>query len=137
MSEHTKEKWRVELRNYKLSDTGDYEGVVEIRAGDRKRPIIEIFDESDEMEANACRIVACVNACAGLSNEMLDNICMISGSIAGRFAEQRDYASQLENRLYHLLSAAKNLRDVKGRHHSEIAMNRLIDAIAEVESGNG
>lgn len=32
-----------------------------------------------------------------------------------------------------LYEAAKNLRDVKGRHHSEIAMNRLIEAIAEYE----
>ena len=33
-----------------------------------------------------------------------------------------------------LLSAAKNLRDVKGRHNSEIAMKRLIEAINEIEA---
>ena len=33
-----------------------------------------------------------------------------------------------------LLAAAKNLRDVKGRYNTEIAMNRLIEIIAKVES---
>lgn len=33
-----------------------------------------------------------------------------------------------------LLAAAKNLRDVKGRYHSELAFNALVEAIAKVES---
>ena len=39
-------------------------------------------------------------------------------------AEQRD----------ELMEAAKNLRDVKGRYNTEIAMKRLIETIAKVES---
>ena len=33
-----------------------------------------------------------------------------------------------------LLAAAKNLRDVKGRYNTEIALKRLIETIAKVES---
>lgn len=33
-----------------------------------------------------------------------------------------------------LLESAKNLRDVKGRYNTEIAMKRLIETIAKVES---
>lgn len=54
-NKHTPEPWRVELVNHALGDTGDYEGVVEIRAGDAKRPMIEIWSDSDEAEANARR----------------------------------------------------------------------------------
>ena len=76
---HTPEPWRVELRNVPLGDTGDYEGVVEILSGNAKRPIIQFWDESEESEANARRIVACVNACEGMDTESLE-------SIAGRIA---------------------------------------------------
>lgn len=72
-TEHTPEPWRVELVNHALGDTGDYEGVVEIRSGDAKRPMIEIWDDSDEAEANARRIVACVNACAGIPTDDLEH----------------------------------------------------------------
>ncbi len=33
-----------------------------------------------------------------------------------------------------LLVAAKNLRDVKGRHHSEQAFKALVEVIAKVEA---
>ena len=33
-----------------------------------------------------------------------------------------------------LLDAARNLRDVKGRHHSEQAYKRLMDVLAEMEA---
>jgi len=33
-----------------------------------------------------------------------------------------------------LLNAARNMRDVKGRHHSEIAYKELMAVLAEVES---
>lgn len=42
-------------------------------------------------------------------------------------------ARELERQLDELLSAAKNLRDVKGRFHSEQAMEKLLDVIAKVE----
>lgn len=91
--QHTQEPWRVELVNHALGDTGDYEGFVEIRAGDAKRPMIEIWDDSDEAEANARRIVACVNACAGIDTELLGIIADNDKTLAGVIAElekQRD-----------------------------------------------
>lgn len=71
---HTPEPWRVELKNVPIADTGDYDGVVQIFAGDAKQPIIEIWDESDEAEENARRIVACVNSCAGIPTDLLEVI---------------------------------------------------------------
>ena len=44
-------------------------------------------------EEDARRIVACVNACAGMTNEQIDNVCMISGSLLNRFGEH-EKASQ-------------------------------------------
>lgn len=40
---------------------------------------------------------------------------------------------QLREQVKMLQSAIKNLRDVKGRHHSEIAYKRLIEALTATE----
>lgn len=40
-------------------------------------------------------------------------------------------------KLLDVLDAAKNLRDVMGRHHSEQAYRRLMAAVAEVDSVAG
>ena len=87
---HTPEPWRVELKNVPLGDTGDYEGVVEIFSGDAKRPIIQFWDESEEAEANARRIVSAVNACAGISTELLECPGGNVAKVAGMLTQQRD-----------------------------------------------
>jgi len=74
---------------------------------------------------NARRIVACVNACAGVATEFLENnarVVVLGPPIADRFAE-------LERQRDELLAAAKNLCDVKGRHHSEQAFNALVAVV--------
>lgn len=101
-NKHTPEPWRVELVNHALGDTGDYEGVVEIRAGDAKRPMIEIWSDSDEAEANARRIVACVNALEGLNDYAL------SGGWSFRGIEA--YAKGLEKQRDELLAALERCR---------------------------
>ena len=70
-------------------------------------------------EANARRIVACVNACAGMTNEQLDNICMISGSILSRFGEQMHYLGQVEKQRDELMAALENCRLLAARHRKE------------------
>lgn len=64
------------------------------------------------MQANARRIVACVNACAGMTNEQLDNVCMISGSLINRFGEQMAYLGQVEKERDELLAALEYCRAV-------------------------
>ena len=66
--EHTKEPWRVELSW--------------ITGSDGKRitcPTACMSRDDDENEANERRIVACVNACAGVATEELEQ----SGFVAG------------------------------------------------------
>lgn len=77
MMNHTNGTWRVVLENRAIADTGDCEGVVLIKTDNTKRPIV---DDSEETEANARRIVACVNACAGIENEVLEqySFCVIA-----------------------------------------------------------
>ena len=68
MNEHTKEPWRVELSW--------------ITGSDGKRitcPTACMSRDDDENEANERRIVACVNACAGVATEELEQ----SGFVAG------------------------------------------------------
>lgn len=77
----------------------------------------------------ARRMVACWNACEGLDTELLENIAM-TGGLVERFA----LINQTEQQRDDLLAAAKNLRDVKGRHHSEQAFNELVETIAKVEA---
>ena len=102
---HTKEPWAAD----EFGQINDSEG----------KPIVG-------HPYNARRIVACVNACAGLPNDALDG-----GWTAAGLSE---YAKRLEQQRDELLAAAKNLRDVKGRHHSEQAFNALVAAIAKVEA---
>ena len=49
------------------------------------------------------------------------------------FWESEQERNQLRRKVWMLQSAVKNLRDVKGRHHSEIAYKRLIEALAATE----
>ena len=125
MSEHTKEPWKY----YELED--DRFGVKiprekKTRYGAEPYAVIGGFEPEDrnEMKANARRIVACVNACAGIPTTRLEN-----GA-----ADILAFSMELKNQRDELLAASKNLRDVKGRYNTEIAMKRLFETIAKVES---
>jgi hypothetical protein len=91
MSEHTKEPWRAE--NFAIRD-------------EQGRMVLQIGVSADrcfstaEMEANAVRIAACVNACAGIPTSMLESAgqhavmaippaAAISTAIADVLAERR------------------------------------------------
>ena len=49
---------------------------------------------------------------------------------AGQYMDERDKAEASNKRL---VDAIKNLRDVKGRHHTEIATTQLFEALAKLE----
>lgn len=59
----------------------------------------------DNEEADKARIVSCVNACAGINPEALPAF----------------------------ISAVENLRDMKGRHNTVIAYDRLMEALAKLK----
>lgn len=48
--------------------------------------------------------------------------------------ERDDRIAELKQQRDNLLEAIKNLMAVKGRHHAEIAYNRLVEVLAEVEA---
>lgn len=68
---HTKEPWKYgkEL----TARSGEW--LISMDAGDRGRgiPICETRPASGDEQANARRIVACVNACAGIPTEQLES----------------------------------------------------------------
>lgn len=66
MSEHTAEPWKLTRKNPALS--------VGLRGETPHLDIGRIFTGSIEGVANARRIVACVNACAGLPTEELEGL---------------------------------------------------------------
>jgi hypothetical protein len=78
---HTPEPWRLG----KLSNIRDYDKVLET-VGPHQIVVDNEFGPyvladcnmnfKDDAIANARRIVACVNACAGLDTELLENIAM-------------------------------------------------------------
>ena len=63
---HTKEPWEAK------ADPSYYGIVSEIYAMDKFIASLGGVCSPDEVEANARRIVACVNACAGITNEVLE-----------------------------------------------------------------
>lgn len=90
MSEHTQGPW------FTKKDGLSY--YIDARIGGRMLQEVAYCgptEKWEEQEANARRIVACVNACEGLSNEQLANICLMDGSLANRFELLLDNASPL------------------------------------------
>ena len=60
------EPWALNALNVSLGDTGDYEGQIEILS--RKRVVTRFYAPVDENENDFNRIIACVNALAGVSD---------------------------------------------------------------------
>lgn len=111
MSEHIKLPLSFYARNVGIADTGDYDGVVEIKDADGK-VIFQNWNGDDFDEERARHIVACVNACAGFANPEKDipaietaskmhfDQAMANGQRASEYEAQRD----------ELLAAAKKMR---------------------------
>lgn len=61
------EPWKTEPGTHSISDTGDFNGYVELRTSQETR-VAEVWNPDDELEAFFARIVSCVNACAGMED---------------------------------------------------------------------
>lgn len=68
MSSHTREPWELYRNGQSVGDARGYAVCDVWPRGDDQLA-------SEEGKANARRIVACVNACSGISNEMLADDC--------------------------------------------------------------
>lgn len=77
---HTKEPWRVE--------SGDFRA---LRIFGQDRYITSLISNS---EANAKRIVACVNACAGITNEALE--AGIVGDVLRNYMQDSNHIGEVE-----------------------------------------
>ncbi len=121
MSEHTKEPW---------NHLGD-----EVKTADGNLIAVTLLGTSlIENQDNARRIVACVNACAGIDNKTLEEVGVVPKIVIFNGVTMKAVKSDYKQQRDELLATAKNLRDVKGRYNTEIAMKRLIEAINKVES---
>jgi len=123
MMSHTKEPWTLcEVEN----DSGRIKHLVPV---DSEKLSLLTLVENDQAtfaaiynDADARRIVACVNACEGIPTETLERRGMIP-------------VSALEAQRGELLAAVKNLIDQKGRHHTEIAYRRLVTVYDSMKGG--
>lgn len=132
-SKHTPEPWSAGVSKYKgeLHFTAvpvGNEGKITALCG------LAGANDEDESIANARRIAACVNACAGMTNEQIDNVCMISGSLLNRFGEQMAYLGQVEKQRDELLKAIALAMPVMDAHAGP---SRLADFRAAIASVKG
>lgn len=124
MSEHTKEPWEHEGT---LVFIGRTVGGFDLR-------------DCPAPEANARRIVACVNACAGMTTEEIENDIAVGGYIAIVKCHQA-HIEEIEKKRDELLSSLKSIKPVMVRV-SKTSLERVavypadeIDAaIAKVKS---
>lgn len=97
MSKHTPEPWVLDTGSTPLADTGDYLpywnilGNVKDRRGNLVARLDFTRDEGDETDANGARIVACVNALAGMNPEALAGVIEAAKNFDTAFAHHRKH----------------------------------------------
>lgn len=107
-------------------------------------------DGQEQQEANARRIVACVNACAGLETEHLENQTMLGETLVKRFNLLKSEAAELTKQRDELLATLQGMIDISsdsqgvaGYHmNGEVAdwgefeeWQAACDAIAKIKGG--
>ena len=102
MSDHTPEPWRLRIEDYgdEIWFGGDGEGMATVEAGEpypHSQSIAYIGlnrksepEESPEYQANARRIVACVNACAGILTEVIESFDGVQDVLSSWKTQQRE-----------------------------------------------
>lgn len=120
MSEHTKEPWH----------TGKNHNAERFIYGEDGWAIAECVQTKDKMFANARRIVACVNACAGIPIEILEQ--NKTGGLTWSFANALDLTMQRNELLTALKEIAEETYDQwsNGAKAKEIALAAIEKAEA-------
>jgi hypothetical protein len=119
MSEHTKEPWSYEL------DTGS-----DLRIYSETNPgIVDgcgCCGSPNCDDADARRIVACINACAGFDTELLENILMLGDTLKRRFKTLTDSESELQKQRDELLAALELIIERFGHCQNDYAFSKRI-----------
>lgn len=101
------------------------------------RPIRDASDHQERI-ANANRLVACWNACDGISTDLLENIVITGDTIASRFNSRAKYEREITRQRDELLAALKHIEGLaladEWRDLPEIAKQARA-AIAKAEGG--
>lgn len=119
---HTPEPWRIKCHTCaspaEIDEGDDYT----IQGEDGTPVAFEPCMADPNRGADARRIVACVNACRGMTNEQLDSIRLISGSLLNRFGEQMHLLGQAEKQRDELLAAMEKISALRGSEHGTVGM---------------
>lgn len=94
MSQHTKEPWKVV----------DKDGRIHIASGDTLAVIV-FGPDVETSRANSRRIVAAVNACAGLSDQVMEGLHIAGETLLDRFNLMRSDAAEDATTIAMLLAA--------------------------------
>lgn len=120
---------------------GAFAQTFQVRPVDRENPAFI----NDERNANARRLVACWNACEGLTTENLESVLTVGDTLASRFKARDDIESDLTKQRDELLVALKDARELvddwgayasnymQEKHDLAGDIERLDSAIAKVE----
>lgn len=86
-TKHTPEPW-----DYNRSDVG----LIQISTSPANKPIaqVEFSDSFNERQANAARIVACVNACEGINPEAVSEMLAVLQKVNCFWETERDAKSR-------------------------------------------
>lgn len=129
MTEHTPTPWRVEEKRFIKRDLGFTLGehIANVTGGATSGP--HFVENNEEVEANARRIVACVNALSGASTEDLE-YCVEHGlePMAGDLFSSRMKLQRERDELLTLLKTA--LPHIVGmgiREQAQAVINQLED----------
>ena len=135
-TKHTKEPWYFDQKNTCISPVSDDQlEICSIQPIDTTAKAGKWFMFGEQSEANARRIVACVNACAGLSDEQLEDDKLDVFLQALRI-------SSLEAQLADLSGARKAdkadyLRQIKAYRAQNKELREAITEYIAVDGSNG
>ena len=109
------------------------------------RDVMSLGDQNDKLRAENATLRAALEAhgkeaakpIAWLSQAhvLCSDLGVAPGHIEDRLFEAIGNAATLMTQRDFLLAAAINLREVKGRHHSEQAFNRLMAVVSAITNG--
>ena len=118
MSEHTKEPWRFEA--FTAEKETDDEWWAHIWGAEGASAVATVnwtYTDQGDPRANARRIVAAVNACAGIETETLENL---EGASFAFFAHEQEARADEAERLLRLVDGADIRWELGDELHDEI-----------------
>ena len=128
-NKHTPEPWRTDAECGFPQDIHDSKGNLFLRCGSD-------FDNEIYGEANARRITACVNACAGIDTELLEIIADNDKTLSGVIANVEKQRDELLAELQRFMDSHEECTDFDGFTAQIVSMadyHQAQEAIASVK----